>query len=172
MELLKRFAEGDLEAFEALFRQFQSQVCRWIVRVVRDQGVAEDLTVETFWRIYRARTQFNPARSFGAWSRRIATNVALDHLRTIRREVELSEDRIPETLPDSTAQPDTQRAIRGAFQLLSPKLRIVATLSLIEVESYETIAEALGIGVGTVKTRRFRAIRSLRKNLKRMRIEP
>jgi RNA polymerase sigma-70 factor (ECF subfamily) len=172
MELLKRFAEGDLEAFEALFRQFQTQVCRWIVRIVRDQSIAEDLTVETFWRIYRARAQFNPERSCGAWSRRIATNVALDHLRITRREVELGEDRMPATHPNPTAQPDIQRAIGRAFQLLSPKLRIVATLSLIEEESYEAIAEALGIGVGAVKTRKFRAVRSLRNSLKRMGIEP
>ncbi len=55
MELLERFALGDLEAFETLFRQFQGEVYGWIVRVVRDPGIAEDLTVETFWRIYRAR---------------------------------------------------------------------------------------------------------------------
>jgi len=53
MELLKRFRQGDPEAFEALFRQFQADVYAWIVRIVRDRGVAEDLTVETFWRIQR-----------------------------------------------------------------------------------------------------------------------
>jgi len=54
MELLERFAHGELEAFETLFRQFQRQVHGWIVRLVRDTAVAEDLTVETFWRAYRA----------------------------------------------------------------------------------------------------------------------
>src|SRR5438067_10332550 len=58
MELLERFVAGDLEAFEALFRQHQSEVYRWTVRIVRDTGAAEDLTVETFWRIYRARERF------------------------------------------------------------------------------------------------------------------
>jgi DNA-directed RNA polymerase specialized sigma24 family protein len=62
MELLERFAHGELEAFETLFRQFQPQVHGWIVRPVRDQGVAEDLTVETFWHVYRARACFDPAR--------------------------------------------------------------------------------------------------------------
>lgn len=58
MEVLERFAQGDLEAFEALFRQFQGEVYGWIVRIVRDRGIAEDLTVETFWRIYRAHGRF------------------------------------------------------------------------------------------------------------------
>jgi RNA polymerase sigma-70 factor, ECF subfamily len=171
-ELLRRFARDDLEAFEALFRQFQGQVYRWIVEIVRDRGAAEDLTVETFWRVYRARSQFNHERSFGAWTRRIATNVALDHLRRSRPEVSLSEQEIrTEVLPDAVARRDLQAAIARAFDQLPPKLRIVATLSLIEEEPYEAIGEALGIGVGTVKTRRFRAVRLLRKKLNRMGIE-
>src|ERR1051325_613112 len=93
MELLERFAAGDLEAFEALFRQHQKEVYAWTVRIVRDTGAAEDLTVETFWRIYRARARFDPsAGNFRAWARRIATNAALDHLRHAHRESELSED--------------------------------------------------------------------------------
>jgi len=44
---------------------------------VRDPGVAEDLTVETLWRIYGARHQFRPDGNFGAWARRIATNLAI-----------------------------------------------------------------------------------------------
>jgi len=92
MELLERLAQGELEAFETLFRQFQGQVYGWILRIVRDTGAAEDLTVETFWRIYRSRARFNPAGNFGAWTRRIATNVALDHLKSVRREVELPDE--------------------------------------------------------------------------------
>ena len=90
MELLEHFALGELEGFEALFRQFQGEVYRWILRIVRDSGVAEDLTVETSWRIYRARARFDPSRSFGPWARRIDTNVALDYLKTVRPEASLS----------------------------------------------------------------------------------
>ena len=48
MDLLERFAQGELEAFETVFRQFQGEVFSWIVRIVRDPGIAEDLTVERF----------------------------------------------------------------------------------------------------------------------------
>ncbi len=54
MELLERFAAGDVDAFEALFRQYQGEVYRWLMRIVRNTAVAEDLTVETFWRMHRA----------------------------------------------------------------------------------------------------------------------
>ena len=173
MELLERFALGDLEAFETLFLQFQGEVYRWIVRIVRDPGAAEDLTVETFWRIYRARARFNPAREFGAWARRIATNAAIDYLTSIRRETGLLENE-PQgpPPPDSAAQRDIRDAIQRAFRQLPPKLRAVATLALIEETPYAAIAEALGISVAAVKTREFRAVRLLRKKLKRLGIEP
>ena len=93
MELLERFAAGDLDAFESLFRQYQSEVFRWIMRIVRNTAAAEDLTVETFWRMYRAHAQFDVAKgNCGAWLRRIATNTAIDHLRRSRHEIPLSDD--------------------------------------------------------------------------------
>src|SRR3989442_3180672 len=100
MERLERFAQGDIEAFESLFRQFQAPVYSWILRIVRNSASAEDLTVETFWRIYRSRGRFDPQRSFEAWARRIATNVALDHLRSARPEVELASDLSNGPTPD------------------------------------------------------------------------
>src|SRR5215469_12817703 len=62
MELLERFAAGDVEAFEALFRQHQCEVYGWILRIVRDRATAEDLTIETFWRMYRAHARFDAAK--------------------------------------------------------------------------------------------------------------
>src|SRR5881227_1750662 len=81
--LLERFAQGDVVAFEALFREFQGPVYGWIMRIVRDRGAAEELTVETFWRAWNARARFDPQREFGAWARRIASNLALNHLRSV-----------------------------------------------------------------------------------------
>ncbi len=171
MEVLEQFAKGDLEAFETLFRQFQGEVYRWMIRLVRDSGVAEDLTVETFWRIYRARSRFDPRRSFGAWARRIATNLAMDHLRTARPQVPLPEN-LSKASPDPALQRDLRDRIERAFRGLPPKFRVVATLALIEEKPYEEIAEALGTSVGTVKSRAFRAVRMLREKLKRMGVEP
>lgn len=170
MELLERFARGDLDAFETLFRQFQHDVYRWIVRIVRDPGIAEDLTIESFWRIYRTHARFDPARSFGAWARRVATNVALDHLRRAPPELQFFEFRkepSPGPPPNPAIQRETQLRIERAFRQLPTRLRVTATLALIEEEPYEEIAAALGVPVGTVKSRVFRACRQLRKNLKR-----
>ncbi len=172
MELLKRFRQGDLEAFEALFRQFQAEVYGWIVRIVRDPSAAEDLTVETFWRIYRARGRFDAEASFGAWARRIATNLAIDHLRHRRPEVELSEHVPQAASADPVLRRERRAQIIAAFRRLPLKLRVTATLSLIEEQSHQEIAEALGTSVGTVRVRVFRAVRLLRQQLMRMGAEP
>jgi len=168
MELLERFAAGDLDAFESLFRQYQSLVFRWILRIVRNSATAEELTVETFWRLYRAHARFDPARgNWGAWMRRTSTNVALDHLRKTRREVPLLDDP-----PDGAGRghepgerAELRREIERAIGLLSPRLRAAVLLALVEEEPYENIAEALGLSVGAVKVRVFRGVRILRKQL-------
>jgi len=166
-EILRRFVQGDQEAFEQLFRQFQGQVFTWSVRVVRDRSGADDVLVEAFWRAYRGRAQFDATRSFGAWLRRITTNVALDHLRSSarRRGWRSADDQLPAP-PGS--DPDTRDAIAVAFARLPPDLRAVAALALIEEEPYADIADALDIPVGTVKSRVFRATRMLREELARL----
>jgi RNA polymerase sigma factor (sigma-70 family) len=165
-EVLRRFVEGDRDAFEALFRQFQAEVFGWALRIVRDPTAAEDIVVESFWRAYRGRARFDWSRSFGAWMRRIATNAARDHLRSTSR-VELTvlnEDLAAAAAPSAPAD----RTFALAFRALPPKLQIVATLALIEEQSHAEIADVLGVPVGTVKSRLFRAVRRLRKELEAM----
>jgi RNA polymerase sigma-70 factor (ECF subfamily) len=176
-DVLRQFCHGDLDAFEALFRRHQREVYGWIVPIVRDPAAAEDLTVETFWRIYRAHARFDPTRSFGAWARRIATNAALDHLKmarleTDRLETDLLDDLRTPSLPDPGISEEIRRKTARAFSRLSPKLQVAATLALIEEQPYGEIAEALGISTGAVKVRVFRALRFLRKELQRQGIKP
>jgi RNA polymerase sigma-70 factor (ECF subfamily) len=174
MDLLERFAAGDLDAFEELFRQHQKDAYAWIVRIVRDPAIAEDLTVETFWRIYRSRTTFRAGGNFCAWARRIATNAALDHLRASKRriEVELPDDLAGPAHVDSAIRRETRERIKKAFDELPAKYQLVATLALVEEEPYEAIAEATGISAGLVKMRVFRAVRILRKKLSSLITQP
>ncbi|HYL11663.1 MAG TPA: RNA polymerase sigma factor [Terriglobales bacterium] len=172
MELLERFASGDIEAFEALFRQLQADVYGWIVRIVRDHGIAEDLTVETFWRIYRAHARFDPSKDPAPWARRIATNIALDYLKRCRPETELPAQLPHATSPDPVLAREMREQIQRAFFRLPPKLQIAAMLALVEERPYEEIAEALGTTTGAVKLRVFRAVRILRKRLSHLGANP
>jgi RNA polymerase sigma factor (sigma-70 family) len=172
VEVLRQFAAGDISAFETLFRQYQAQVYGWIVRVVRDTSTAEDLTIETFWRIYRARGRFDPERSFGAWARRIATNVAIDRLKTVRQEENLPVEVVRADEMDSDLQQHIRQQTERAFHRLPARFQAAVTLALVEERPYQEISESLGISVGAVKSRVFRAVRLLRKNLKQLGVEP
>jgi len=171
-DVLRQFSHGDLDAFEALFHRHQCEVYSWILRIVRDPAAAEDLTIETFWRIHRSHARFDPARSFGAWARRIATNAALDHLKTTRLETDLPGNLPSPPLPDPGISEEIRRKTARAFCRLPPKLKVAATLALIEEQPYKEIADALGMSTGAVKVRVFRALRSLRKELQRQGIKP
>ncbi len=170
-DLLGRFVQGDPDAFESLFRRFQREVYGWALRIVRRPDLAEAAVVEAFWRAYRARARFDSTRSFGAWIRRIAVNAARDQLKAARRDsVSFAIGR--EVAAPAAADGDVADAISRAFDRLPMKLRMVATLALVEDVPLADIGDALDIPLGTVKSRLFRAIRALRKELARQGIQP
>jgi RNA polymerase sigma-70 factor (ECF subfamily) len=104
--------------------------------------------------------------------RRIATNLAIDHLRHRRQFVELPEEFPAEPKTDSAVQQQTRLLLRKAFAELPARLRVVAQLGLVEDEPYAEIAQALGISPGAAKLRMFRAVRLLRKKLQRWGVHP
>jgi RNA polymerase sigma-70 factor (ECF subfamily) len=175
-DLLTQFRAGSDAAFEALFRLHQRAVRGWIVRMVRDPGAADELTVETFWRIYRARERFDTGREFEPWARRIASRTALDWLRAQKPEYAVDSGFFAALPVDSHADPAVSDEIRRktamAFGRLRPALRIAATLAVIEERPYKEVADALGISVTAVKLRVFRALRLLRKDLQSQGITP
>jgi RNA polymerase sigma factor (sigma-70 family) len=176
----ERFTAGDVDAFETLFRQYQGEVYRWIVRLVRHPAVAEELTIETFWRIYRQRERFDAQRPFGPWARRIATRAAIDYLRSSVHRLEplgpmprsTSGDQAPDQATDPVRQSEIRERIERAFGSLPARLRAAAALALIEERPYQEIAGALDISLSAVKMRVARAVRLLRTSLEKMGIRP
>ncbi len=174
--VLNEFRQGDVDAFETLFRQHHRAVFGWILRIVRNPATADELMVETFWRIYRAHARFEPSRGFEGWARRIATHAALDWMRAGRAESEATAELCADPAAPATADPAVAAEIRRktalAFRRLPPKLRITAVLAVIEEQPHKQGAEALGISVAAVKLRVFRALRLLRKDLEQQGITP
>jgi RNA polymerase sigma-70 factor (ECF subfamily) len=174
--VLTQFQQGNAAAFETLFHRHQRSVYCWILRITRNPAAAEDLTIETFWRIFSAHARFEPARGFEGWARRIATRAALDWLRASRTESELSTEMLCEVAAPAEADPAVTAEIRlktaMAFEKLPPKLRIAAMLAVVEELPQKDVATALGISVAAVKLRIFRALRLLRKDLEKQGITP
>jgi RNA polymerase sigma-70 factor (ECF subfamily) len=175
-QLLLEFRAGGEAAFEELFRRYQREVYGWIVRIARDRGVAEDLTIETFFRIHRAHARFDAGRGFGPWARRIATHAALDWIRRQRPEHAMPDEFFAGVPAQAEGDPAITAEIRSGVALalgrLPPKLRVVTVLAVIEEMPQKEVADALGITVAAVKLRVFRALRKLRSELEGQGIRP
>ncbi|MDR3738744.1 MAG: sigma-70 family RNA polymerase sigma factor [Terracidiphilus sp.] len=175
-DVLKEFRSGRAEsldaAFETLFRMHQRAVFGWTLRIVRNTAVAEELTVETFWRIYQAHARFDPRQGFEGWARTIATRVALDWMRRQREESELGADVAAPGSGDPGVTEEIRRKTAQAFGRLPPKLRVAAVLAVVEEMPHKEVAAALGISTAAVKVRVFRALRLLRRDLEQQGIKP
>lgn len=174
--VLDEFRQGDIDAFETLFRLHQRAVYSWILRILRNPDAAEEVTVEAFWRIHRAHARFDSRRSFEGWARSIATHAALDWLRANRQERNSSPEPMQDPPAPAAADPVVAAEIRqrtaSAFARLPPRLRVAALLAVVEELPHKEVAEALGISITAVKLRVFRALRLLRTDLQRQGIRP
>lgn len=174
LRLVERCQQGRLEYFGGLVERYQTRIYNMAYRMLGNREEAEDVTQETFINVYRALRTFKGER-FSPWIYKIASNLCLDQLRR-RRPPTVSLDApigpegdMPREIADDTELPedvalagvlglDVQRAIDS----LPEKYRTVVVLRHIEDLSYEEIADVLGLPLGTVKTRLFRARESLR----------
>ena len=134
---------------------------------------AEDLAQETFLKAFRALNSFREESQFRTWVRRIATNVALNHLkkkRLLTMSLEVGEGESERTLdmPDDQFSPEVhltgalaQQFVEGALNQLSPNLRMVFVLKELEGYTHEETARLLGVNAQAVRVRHHRAKKQL-----------
>ena len=167
------------EAFEQLVHEHQAPVFRTLARLTGSTDRVEDLAQEVFLRLYRALPGFRGDALVSTYLYRIAVNVAQDEWKRRRREdrplVSISEDTewpLEERLPDPAANAEEQmeqhefaQALEEELQRLSSVERAVLVLYHQEERSYEQIAEALRMPIGTVRTHLHRGRKKLRQAL-------
>jgi len=170
-DLIRRCRTGDPRAFRELVRRYERPVFSVLMRVVRRPEDAEDLAQETFVRVYRALDRYDPSRPFTAWLFTIASRLAIDHLRRKRlptfslsqADPGSSEERTidvedPGLQPDeATSHREEEAQTQSLIDSLPEHYRIVVLLRHQQDLSYEEIAEALQLPLGTVKARIHRA---------------
>jgi RNA polymerase sigma-70 factor (ECF subfamily) len=175
-EILRRCLAGDDVAYRQLVERYRRPVYSLAVRMVRQSEDAEDLTQETFIRMFRALDRYDPERPFAAWLFTIASRLCIDHLRRRRiRPISLvqhdpvsDEERTLEIEagglgPDEQAvEAEEERRVQELIEGLPPHYRIVVLLRHQQDLSYEEIAQALQLPLGTVKARIHRARALLR----------
>ena len=174
-QIVRRVLEGDVNAFEDLVTEHEKGVYAIAQRMTGNAEDAADMTQETFIKAYNSLSSFRGDSKFSVWLYRIATNVCLDFLRSRSRKPTMSlsveDDDGEETqmdIADESQSPEqllerglTRDAVRRGLKSLSPEYRQILLLREIQGLSYEEIAEALALEVGTVKSRIFRARKRL-----------
>ena len=163
--------EGAMPTWSELVQEHADSVYRLAYRLSGNQHDAEDLTQETFMRVFRSLKNYQPG-TFEGWLHRITTNLFLDMVRRrakIRMEA-LPEDyeRVPGTdmTPEeaynvANLDPALQRALDG----LAPDFRVAVVLCDVVGMTYEEIGETLGVKMGTVRSRIHRGRAQLRESL-------
>jgi RNA polymerase sigma-70 factor, ECF subfamily len=164
--LIERIAVGDRGAMRALFARHRLAVYRWLVRLLRDEALAEDLLSEVFLDVWRQAATFEARASVSTWLLAIARHKALSARRR-RTEAEL-DDGFAATVADPADDPELvvekkSRAelLRRSLRRLPPEQAEVIDLVYYHDKSIKQVANIVGIPEATVKTRMFYARRKL-----------
>ncbi len=170
-ELIERLKKRDGNAMAELYDRFGRLAYSVIVGIVRDGAAAEDLTQETFLRVWNRIQAFDSQRgALGAWLMAVARNRAIDYVRSVGHRFslncfELEEREHPALFVDMEGDllsADNARRIRGAVSRLNDNQRKVIELAYFEGLSQTEMAERLGQPLGTVKTWARTALKVLR----------
>jgi RNA polymerase sigma-70 factor (ECF subfamily) len=174
--LIGRIATGDRLAMQVLFARHHVRVYRFVLRLVRDESVAEDLISEVFLDVWRQAGRFEGRSQVSTWLLAIARFKALSALR--RRPDEELDDETAEAIEDPSDDPevtldkkDKSAAIRKCLEKLSAEHREIIDLVYYHEKSVEEVSQIVGIPENTVKTRMFYARKRLAELLKAAGIE-
>jgi RNA polymerase sigma-70 factor (ECF subfamily) len=155
---LERARRGDPAAFEELVREFQADVYRFAWHLTRDRDLAEDVTQDAFLRAFRFIDGFRGDRKFGSWLFSIARNCAMDAL--ARRRFPLLHH-LDREVEGSVSDPSAHAELDAALRSISAEHREAFLLVEVFGLDYREASDVLGVPVGTVKSRMFRARRAL-----------
>ncbi|MCK4873980.1 MAG: sigma-70 family RNA polymerase sigma factor [Phycisphaerales bacterium] len=179
-ELLCAYREGESEALRLLIERYRSELFNFLVRFVGNRAAAEDVFQEAFLQIHLSADSFDATRRLKPWLFTIAANKGRDYLRKHRRQatmelsaplssedgsgefIDLLEGDVPQ--PDSGLEGDELASqVRQAVDSLPAHLREILLLAYFQRFNYNQIAEALGIPLGTVKSRLHSAVATFKR---------
>lgn len=164
--LLERARQGDVRAFERLYREFVGRVYGLCLRLVRHPADAEDCTQQTFINAWSALARFEARSSFATWLHRIAVNVVLSRRQRTTLSIEILSVGPEEMESDWTFDTSIEVSeIEAAIVELPDGARDVLVLSGIYGYSHAETAAMLGVAEGTCKAQLHRARQLLRERL-------
>jgi RNA polymerase sigma-70 factor (ECF subfamily) len=178
--LIKRTLRGERKAYEELMRKYEKKIFSFVIRMVRNEDVAVDLTQDFFFKIYTVMDKYNFEYKFSTWAYRICYNLVIDHIRKNQSPVDSLDDESisPHELFASEnvsredgfrnlAREETRDYVWQVVDHIPLKFRELILLRYIQDLKYEEIAEITALPVGTVKNRIFKAKEMLKKEMEK-----
>jgi RNA polymerase sigma-70 factor (ECF subfamily) len=161
LQVLRKAQRGDEHAFRLIVNAYETPVFNYVLRMVGDRALAEDLSQEIFLRIYQGLPGFSLRCRFTTWLFQVAKNRVLDELRARERKPQstLTLDDLPplEVVDAPPERVETIDAVWRAVAALNPDLKMALLLRDVVGLSYTEIADSLEITLATVKWRIFKA---------------
>lgn len=185
--LIERSRRGDCTAFDQLVSKHRQRAYQYAFRLTRDPEEAADVVAESFIRMFKALDNFKGDSAFTTWMYRIATNCFLDIRKKKRSKpavsleatVQTNDGEVTYQFEDHSASPheeaersEAMSAVQQAVEQLPDYQRAIIIMYHAEMQSYEEIAAALKLPIGTVKSRLNRARLSLRNLLEPVGLNP
>jgi len=172
--LVDRLRRGDARAFDELVTAYQHRVFSVALRMLRNRTEAEEVAQEVFLRVYRTVAAFRGDAKLSTWLYAIASRLCLNRLASSDRRVTREGDETLTRLASGDATPvdelersELEATLHRAIAELPEERRIVVVLRDLEGLSYEEIAAALDLELGTVRSRLHRARMDLKEKLER-----
>lgn len=184
-ELVKQALQGNEKAFARLLNRYKDAIYFMLLKMVNNRSDAEDLTLEAFGKAFKSLHQYSPTYAFSTWLFKIASNNCIDFLRR-KKGVHVSienkeENENADSIRLKSKEPNPeerlirqQKAIllRNVVRKLKPRYQVLVELRYFKEFSYEEIAKALDLPLGTVKAQLFRAREMLFKMIESTEISP
>jgi RNA polymerase sigma-70 factor (ECF subfamily) len=159
--VLRKAQRGDERAFSPIVRAYEQPVYNYVLRLVGDRSLAEDLTQEVFLRVYQGLPGFSDRSRFTTWMFQVTKNRVLDELRALERRPRavVALDDIPplEVVDQPFERAETIDAVWRAVEGLTVDLKMALLLRDVVGLSYVEIADSLEITLATVKWRIYKA---------------
>ncbi len=170
-DLMLRYAAGETAAFDQLYARFRVRLLRYLARLTGNVAHAEELFQDTWSRVIDARSRYAPSARFAAWLFRIAHHLAIDHIRRQKPNVDIDSVLIEfPGVPDEDPalaldQYERMQKLVGLVEALPVEQRAVLLMRAEGELTLEEIAQSVGTGRETIKSRLRYALAKLREGL-------
>ncbi|MEK5040264.1 RNA polymerase sigma factor [Sporosarcina sp. FSL K6-3457] len=176
--IFRKNKQQDREAERIIFEQYYNRVYYAAYRVIKDQGLAEDIVQETFMKAFKSLHTVHDVEKLGAWLSVIATRTAIDHLRRLSKWNDFTTSDVYIDTESDAAHPDYISTVETGLEEAYVKELLVEEIDKLKPDhkevlilfyhhdlTYEEISELLDVKLSTVKTRMFRAKKKLKESI-------